>query len=173
MNRQWLFAINSNCYIVRIIISGIGYLHCEMSTKPPFLRIHVRAIAQATEVQERVGQAFIFASGTEEIELERTKGHFGNEIIIFKVELTKASAMNKFLKQLKEAGILSQIKEQIEQRLDEECTLYFRLDKQKAYEEELALAENTDVIAVMMKIAAYPARRELALNVFLDWFKNF
>lgn len=144
-----------------------------MSSKPPFLKIHLRAIAQATEVQENVGQAMVFASGSKDIQVITTEGHFGNSITIFEIELSKADAMKKFLGLLKDSGILAQIIEQIEKRLDENCVIHLRLGKQKAYAEELALADSKDIIDVSMKVAAYPARREIALEAVLNWFIDF
>ena len=105
--------------------------------------------------------------------MTQTDGHFGNHIIIFEAELTKVGEMKKFLKQLKDTGILAQVEAQIEQRLDEDCVIHFRLDKQKAYAEELALASSKDIIDVSMKVAAYPARREIALETFKEWLENF
>ena len=147
-------------------------LQVGMSSKPPFLKIHLRAMAQATEAEERVGQAMFFTTELEDIQATQTKGHFGNPITIFEVELSKTRDMISFLKKLDEAGILAQIIEQVEQRLDEDCVLHFRLDKQKAYAEELALADSRDIIDVSMKVAAYPARREIALEAVLNWFEG-
>ena len=90
-----------------------------MSSKPPFLNIRLRAIAQATEVEERVGQAMVFVSGSEEIQASIIDGHFGNPITIFEVELSKARDMKNFLQILKEAELLERLEEEVEQRLDE------------------------------------------------------
>ena len=130
-------------------------------------------MAQATEMEERVKQAMALASGSDEIVETRTTGHFGNPILLLETDLTRAGDMRKFLKTLGGAGILDHIMEQVEQRLDDECILHFRLDKQRAYSGELALAENRDVIDVGMKVAAYPARREIALAAVGDWFGDF
>ena len=144
-----------------------------MSSKPPFLNIRLRAIAQATEVEEHVETAMLFVSGLEEIPASRTEGHFGNPLTIFEVEMSKARDMKKFLQILKEAGMLALLMEEIEPRLDDDCVFHFRLDKQKAYAEKLALANSKDIIDVNMKVAAYPAKREIALETLLDWFINF
>ncbi len=144
-----------------------------MSSKPPFLNIRLRAIAQATEVEERVEAAMLFVSGLEEVPASRIEGHFGNPLTIFEVEMSKTRDMKKFLQIMKDAGMLALLMEEIEPRLDENCVFHFRLDKQKAYAEELALADSKDIIDVSMKVAAYPARRENALETVLDWFISF
>ena len=140
-----------------------------MSGKMPILKIHLRSIAQATENPEKVGLAMEFASGTDEVAIEETEGHFGNPIIIFEVRLSRARDIRQLVQRLDDAGILELVMDQCQERLDNECNLYFRLDKQKAFLEELALAEDKDVIAVTMKIAAYPAKRENALAAIDQW----
>ena len=144
-----------------------------MNSKPPFLNIRLRAIAQATEVEERVETAMLYVSGLEEVSGSRTEGHFGNPLTIFEVELTRTREIKKFLQILKDAEMLIVLMGEIQQRLDDNCVFHFRLDKQKAYAGELALADSKDIIDVNMKVAAYPARREIALEAVLDWFKDY
>ena len=144
-----------------------------MSSKPPFLNIRLRAIAQATEMEERVETAMLFVSGLEEVPASSIEGHFGNPLTIFEVELSKTRDMNKFLQILKDAGMLAKLMEEIEPRLAAHCMFHFRLDKQKAYAEELELANSKDIIDVNMKVAAYPARRDIALDAILNWFLEF
>ncbi len=144
-----------------------------MSSKPPFLNIRLRAIAQATEMEERVETAMLFVSGLEEVPASSIEGHFGNPLTIFEVELSKTRVMNKFIQILIYAGMLAKLMEDIEPRLDDHCMFHFRLDKQKAYAEELELANSKDIIDVNMKVAAYPARRDIALDAILNWFLEF
>ena len=144
-----------------------------MSDKPPFLNIRLRAIAQATEIEERVEAAMLFVSGLEEVPFITAEGHFGNPITIFEVEITKNRDMKKFLLILKDAGMLVELMKKIEPRLDENCVFHFRLDKQKAYAEKLELASSKDIIDVSMKVAAYPAKREIALDALMEWFLSF
>lgn len=150
-----------------------GKLLRRMESKPPFLRINLRAMAQATEVEDRVRRAVVFASGSGEPDTEIVKGHFGNPIILFNVEISRARAMKDFLERLRASGILALVMEQVEQRLDEDCVVHLRLEKQLAFEETLALATSRDVIDVAMKVAAYPARREIALEAAREWFGEF
>ena len=57
------------------------------------------------------------------------------------------------------------LKTQITERVDEQCALHIRFDKQAAYEGEVKLATTPDTIAVRIKLKAYPARREIAIKV--------
>ena len=141
-----------------------------MAAKPPFLNIRLRAIAHATESDERVEKAVGLASGQEVVSSSGAVGHFGNPMSIFEVELSRNRDIRDFLKKLDQAGTLAQLKEEAGDRLDQDCVLHIRLDKQKAYKGELELAETRDVIDVCMKVGAYPARYELALENILAWF---
>jgi len=49
--------------------------------------------------------------------------------------------------------------------VDEEGILHFRLDKQAAFEERLALAKDADAIDVRLKLIAYPAKAEEAKRI--------
>lgn len=137
-----------------------------------FLGIRLRAFSQATEVEERVLKAMQFASGIEEIAITRTEGHFGNPISVFEIEMAKSGQMNRFLERLRASGILTSLEGQVDARTDDGCAFHFRLDKQKAYLEELALATGKDVIDVRMKVAAYPAKRESAVQNLKDWLSE-
>ncbi|MFO7618409.1 MAG: RNA-binding domain-containing protein, partial [Thermoplasmata archaeon] len=101
-----------------------------------------------------------------------TTGHFGNSISVFEVELTKSGDMKKFLNSIRDSGILKPLAGQEDARTDEDCAFHFRLDKQKAYNEELALAWNRDVIDVRLKVATYPARREDAVAALSAWLAS-
>jgi len=134
-----------------------------------FLSVRLRAIAQATEVEARVLEAMVFASGTDDIVISKAEGHFGTPITIFEAELKKKSEIKRFIGLMSEAGILQAMRDESDARTDQDCAFHFRLDKQKAYLGELALAEAKDVIDVSMKIGVYPARRVEAAKAVSEW----
>ncbi|MFO7618405.1 MAG: RNA-binding domain-containing protein [Thermoplasmata archaeon] len=138
-----------------------------------FLSIRLRAFAQATEVEERVLEAMAFASGTRDMTITRTAGHFGNSITVIEAELTKSGDMKRFLNRIRESGILKQFAGQEDARISEDRAFHFRLDKQKVFNEELALARNRDVIDVRLKIGVYPARRGDAVKKLSEWIAEF
>lgn len=146
-----------------------GNNHPAMPSEIKFLSIRLRAIAQATEVEERVLRAMIFAAGTEAITVTKTEGHFGTPIVIFEAELKKTAEIRRFNESLAKAGILSQLRTEADQRTDEGCAFHFRLGKQDAFLGTLALASDHDVIDVRMKIGVYPAKREEAVRLLTEW----
>ena len=134
------------------------------------LYVDFRAIAHATEDDELVHQALVFAAGGGLVDKNRTKGHFGNPMTIMSIKITNNKQIRDFIHRLKDAGIIRTLIEEVEQRVDDECVFHFRLDKQKAFEEVLVLATGKDVIDCGMKIAAYPAKREDAVKVMIHYF---
>ena len=63
------------------------------------------------------------------------------------------------------------IKEDVENRVDEDCVFYMRLDKQKAVRGEYEVAHHGDVISITGKIQSHPARKDVAesnIVAFLD-----
>ena len=58
---------------------------------------------------------------------------------------------------------LSRLKNELHERIDDDCRLHIRFDKQAAYEGKVQLAITTDAIAAEIKIKAYPAKRENAV----------
>ena len=132
--------------------------------------VHFRTMSHATEDEDRVAKALGFASGAEAIERDIAKGHFGNQIVILEATLKRSAEVKQFLSSLAQSGIADVLAGELEQRMDHDCVLHFRLDKQAAYLGRLELAGTKDVIDCSMKIAAYPASKEKALITARECF---
>lgn len=140
-----------------------------MAKDCPFKSARLRALALATEVEERVLEAVRFASASEDVKVVRTSGHFGTPISIIEAELGKARDIRRFLAHVDGLGIRAALAGQAEARVDDERVFHFRLDKQQAYLGTLALATGKDVIDVTLKVAVYPASREAAVQAVGAW----
>ena len=129
--------------------------------------ITIRAIAQATESEDRVKTALSFFLPDNEIEIIKSEGHFGNPITIIQSSIKgrKCHGFIDFLKTSVPEKDMELLKTQMTERVDEQCALNIRFDKQAAYEEEVKLATTNDTIAIRIKLKAYPARREIAIKV--------
>ena len=138
--------------------------------------LRFRAFCQATEDEEKVARALLFTSGSEKEDLERTKcmGYHGNPILLLEVVVTKAKMVkNVFLRLSPEDR--AELLRTIEDRVDEECTFYFRLDKQEAFFSRIFLGERedeNDVIAVHGKVKTYPKTRDGALEVMREFLSS-
>lgn len=139
------------------------------------LNISFRAIARATEDGEKVELALRFVCGAGEVNKTNVAGHFGNSMVLMNAMLNKKKDIRAFMNRITEAGIVERLAGEARERVDDECVFHFRLDKQKAYEEVMALAETKDVIDCNVKIGAYPAKKDNAVasldNIFQELLK--
>jgi hypothetical protein len=134
------------------------------------LNVHFRVFCHATEDEGKVVQALKFASGAEDVTREVTEGYHGNPIIILEVSIKEKRRSKDFFSKLGEDE-LRKIVDSLEKRMDDDCNLYLRLDKQEAYLENLVMTTSDDAIAIRAKIESYPKNRESAMKrvtEFLD-----
>ncbi len=144
---------------------------------------HVRltTFIQATEDEDKVLDA-IATFIPEEIDeddvifdIDETKGFFGNPIKVVNVEIKRSKAVRQFLDYFKE--ILSEedreyLLENIDEKVDEEGTLYVRFNKQKAYLGDVEIDEGADVIQVRIKVKAFPMRKEAVVKAVREWLEE-
>lgn len=124
-----------------------------------------RVIAHATESEDRVKTALSLFIFDNEIETNTTEGYFGNPIIIMQSHLKRKNC-NSFVTLLRSKmpeEELRKIKSELPDRIDDECVLHIRFDKQAAYQGQVRLAANSDTIMAQLKLRAYPANREKAV----------
>ena len=131
--------------------------------------IHFRTFVHATESPEKVKAALAYVTGDADITQSETAGHFGNPLVILESRLKKNREIKDLFQRLRKDGIIETILLCLEDRVDDECNFHFRLSKQKAFGEVLAIAEDKDGIDCSAKVAAYPASRENALAVIEEY----
>ncbi len=105
---------------------------------------------------------------------QHTTGHFGNPIVVLRAHVEKAQLIRITLERINEKLAktdLTQLKESVDRYLDDDCNLFIRFDKQQAARGVLKLGRE-DPILVKLKLAAYPARREKALNLARRLWNN-
>jgi len=137
-----------------------------------FLNVNLRVFCHATEERSKVKQAleFLLPGGT--LTESQTEGHHGNPIVIYEMKTGKRSDANKFWKGIRESVSREELVDGIEARIDKDCVLYLRLDKQKAYLGKTEMVKHEDVIAVSSKIESHPKKRETAIKNALEFFEN-
>lgn len=133
------------------------------------------------EDEESVRQALIslvpLELEKEKVNLRRTvaKANISgqSDIVIYEIVLEKERHTRQFIDFLKSrlsAGQKRELASQ-ENRVDDECCFYMRLDKQKLLSGEYGLTDGGDCFHVRMSIAAYPKKREEALAVVRKIFQ--
>jgi RNA-binding protein len=135
------------------------------------LNMHFRVFCHATEDETKVVQALKFASGAEDITREVTEGYHGNPIVKLEVFIKEKRRARDFFSRLDE-GMIHELVVTLEKRVDDDCNLYLRLDKQEAYIGNLKMTTSDDAIAVRAKIESYPKKRETAMKSVTEFLES-
>ncbi|UEC43623.1 MAG: hypothetical protein METHAR1v1_1570004 [Methanothrix sp.] len=133
-------------------------------------RVTFRAFVASTEDDEKVREALSLFVPRESISKTSVTGHHGNVILVLTAALRKKEG-RKFFDLLRERlseRELARLRREVEERVDDECNLHLRLDKQAAYRGEVRLIDAGDAISVQAHLESYPARREMAVKVAGD-----
>jgi RNA binding exosome subunit len=128
----------------------------------PFHYIDLRTFCYATEDEKRVEEA-IRAFLPEEFELDRMKntGHHGDRIVVLSARVENADDMRLILDRLAELDEIDRIMDELDERVDDNCSFFLRLDKQAAFQDEVELGKG---ITLRAKVEAYPAKHEAAVE---------
>lgn len=131
-------------------------------TGVPFHYIDLRAFCYATEDEKRVEEA-LRTHLPEEYPTERTEteGYHGDRILVFSARVENADDIRYVLDKLRGSADLERVREQLDERVTENCELFLYLDKQAAFGGEVSLG---DGITFRAKVEAYPAKKESAVE---------
>ena len=129
--------------------------------KVPFHYVDLRAFSYATEDVKRVEQA-LYSLLPEDVELDRVEnvGHHGDRIVVLSARVERADEMRHVLDRLSELEDLDRVLDELDERVDDNCALFLRLDKQAAFRDEVRLGPG---ITVRTTDEAYPAKKEKAV----------
>ena len=130
--------------------------------KVPFHYVDLRAFSYATEDVKRVEQA-LYNLLPEDVELDRAEnaGHHGDRIVVLSARVERADEMRHVLDRLSELEALDRVLGELDERVDDNCALFLRLDKQAAFRGDVRLGPG---ITVRTKVEAYPAKKEKAVE---------
>jgi RNA binding exosome subunit len=122
----------------------------------------LRGFCYATEDEECVERAIRhYLPEDYPVERETNEGHHGDEIVVISARVDNADDVRHVMEKVLEAGERDRIVDEIEERVDDDCSFHLRLDKQEAYSGISALGEGLHLRA---KVEAYPAKREKAVE---------
>ena len=133
------------------------------------INVFVKPEDDEAAVKKHLLNLFPFNLEEEKIILHRSKakGFNQREIIVLEVDLVKERHTNSFLDFFKEKlneqqkqALLSQ-----ENRLDDDCNFFIRLDKQKLLNNEFWITDSGDCYHIRISVAAFPKKKERAREV--------
>ena len=131
-----------------------------------------RTLVHATESEDKVMLAMRNVTDIDELSRTEARGHHGNPIVILECEIKKNREIDGFFKKM-DPGAIEEMIRSIDQRVDQECHIYFRLDKQEAYHGRIVLAEHDDFIQVRGTIESYPRSKGSAVDSFRKYLESF
>ena len=134
--------------------------------------VRVQTFCYATEKRELLEETMTELLGTDEFEEEISEGEHGNVMTILESRLTKQREFNALFRKLG-PEICGWIVEDIDNRIDDDCVFYIRLDKQKAVQGIYEVAHHGDVIAITGKVQAHPAKKEVAVRTLREFLTGF
>ncbi|ESS03542.1 MAG: putative exosome subunit [uncultured archaeon A07HR67] len=128
----------------------------------PFHYVDLRTFSYATEDQKRVEEA-LRSLLPDDAELDRVEnvGHHGDRIVVFSARIDVADGMRHVLDRLSALDDIDRVIDELDQRVDDNCALFLRLDKQAAFRGEVRLGSG---ITVRAKVEAYPAKKATAVE---------
>jgi RNA binding exosome subunit len=130
--------------------------------RTPFHYVDLRTFRYATESEQRVEAALRHLLPEDAaVEREETAGHHGDPIVVLSARVERAAEIRHVLSVLRESVDIERVRSELEDRVDEDCSLYLTLDKQAAFRGEASLGRG---ITLRAKVEAYPAERETAVE---------
>ena len=130
--------------------------------------VNISVFVHATEDEDNVLNALkIFLPDDAKVQKEHATGHYQNPIGILTAKIERPRDIIKFLDLIKRnlpTNDINKLLNDLESYVDREGVLFIRFDKQEAIRNSIRLGKD-DPILVRVKVAAYPARKEKALEV--------
>ena len=128
----------------------------------PLHYVDLRTFCYATEDERRVEDALrTFLPEDFEIERATSRGHHGDRIVVLSARVENARGIQHVLDRLAELPDLDGVLEELDERVNDNCAFFMRLDKQAAFGGDVRLGEG---ITLRAKVEAYPAKREKAVE---------
>lgn len=126
--------------------------------------MRVQTFCYATERKELLEEAMETLLGdADEYSEDESVGEHGNVMTILEARLTHQRQYRNLFVNLGEP-VRQWIIDDIENRIDDDCVFYIRLDKQKAVQGIYEPAHHGDVMAITGKVQSHPARKDVAVR---------
>ena len=133
--------------------------------------LRIETFCYATEKEDLVSDTFRQIAGTDEFQMDISESEHGNQMLILQHMVTKQKEMDALFLRLGK-DLIQNFLDDMENRIDDDCVFYTRLDKQKAVQGIYAVAHHGDVISITGKVASNPAKKEVAMRNMTDFLQR-
>lgn len=135
--------------------------------------IRYRVFIYDNEDKDDILEALLNILPTAVPEVEEAEGLLEEKMLILSGTISKKRETKEFLKNLTESIGEDQLKKlylDLDRKMDEKGNWFLRFSKEKALEEEWEILDGGDSIHLKIKIAAYPAKKEVAIDKISEIF---
>ena len=129
----------------------------------PFHWLRIETFIYATKKEDLVTETFRTLAGTDEFRTDISESEHGNQMLILQAMMSHKKEQEGVFSRLGEE-LARELYDGAEEKIDDDCVFYVRLDKQKAVCGVYSVAHHGDVISITGKVASNPARREVAVR---------
>ena len=126
--------------------------------------IKFRAFVYENESIDEITQSILNILPEAEIEAEEAEGLLEDKIIILSGVVSKKRYTKTFFKTLMDSVDLEKLNDDLELKIDEKGNWFLRFDKDDALDEKWTILDNGDAIHLKVKIAAFPAKKQIAVD---------
>ena len=133
--------------------------------------LRIETFCYATEKEDLVSETFRQIAGTDEFQMDISESEHGNQMLILQHMITKQRDMDALFLRLGK-DLMQGFLDDMENRIDDDCVFYTRLDKQKAVQGIYAVAHHGDVISITGKVASNPAKKEVAMRNMTEFLQK-
>ena len=135
--------------------------------------IKFRAFVYENECADEISQAILNILPEAEIQEEEAEGLLEDRIIILTGTVSKKRYTKTFFNRLLESVDLDKLNDDLERKMDEKGNWFLRFDKADALDEKWTILDKGDAIHLKIKIAAFPAKKQIAIDKVRQALSNF
>ena len=133
--------------------------------------LRVNVFCYATENEELIHEKTAELLGADELECDIADSEHGNRIVILSAELSKQRDIVPIFTRLGK-DVIDEIKGHLSEKIDDDCVLFIRLDKQELVQGRYMIAHHGDVLSIAGKIVSHPARKEIAITKMTEFLNS-
>jgi len=133
--------------------------------------LRIKVFCYATENEELIHEKMAEFLGTDEFECDIADSEHGNRIVILSSEISKQKEVIQVFNSLGK-DLIAEINDRIDERIDDDCVFFLRLDKQEFVQGRFRIAHHGDVVSITGKIASHPARKEIAAKKMKEFLSS-
>jgi RNA-binding protein len=136
--------------------------------------ISYRAFVYGTENKEKVLESIKTLFPNSSPQCEATEGYYENTVLILHDKIDKKKEIKDFVAKLSimKDPAKRMVLNQLGDKMDDYGNLFLRFDKQRAFLGDLKVVEHGDSIHLKIKIAAYPAKKKVAMAIASKLFEE-